>query len=153
MTCPACLKCPQSCSQMQPYGAILLLLLLLVLLTPATRNARNYDVGAMEDVTVTQFYSLNRAFVHAGLRKPRPPFKRQLAVMCKLHPTVPRDELLVSSEARVHGSTVQAGDVVFVHSQGQRCVGEVLLLFQAASCVSAIVSVWRPDPAGQNTEY
>ena len=65
----------------------------------------------------------------------------------KLYPNVEQSQILVSSDARVHGCSVHVSDVVFVDCGGQRCAGKVLLLLEVAQSAYAIVSVWQPAPA------
>ena len=106
------------------------------------RNTTNYEVSALEEVTIDQVCALQRPWLKEGLCDEHAPSSRTLAALKEMFPHVPAAELAVARVASIDGNKVHTGDVVYLRHSGVRRAGELVLHLRAGDETYSIVSLW-----------
>ncbi|CAE8602384.1 unnamed protein product [Polarella glacialis] len=112
------------------------------------KNLRNWDAGAIEEITCHQMWELKQPFFLAcATARPR---GKILYPLREMFPGVDDDAFVVVNDMCVNGGRVCAGDVVSCLVDGQAQLGELLLniavQMPASYTVYSVIALWQSDP-------
>jgi predicted outer membrane repeat protein len=113
------------------------------------RNLKNWDSGAIEEITCHQLWELSQPFF--GVCNTAQARGNVLIPLMELFPGVDANDMFVLNNISGNGGAINAGDVVSCSIDGQAQLGELMVAVGVRGPAGAyesycVVSLWQPHP-------